>query len=59
MVINNEMKRKNMKIIFFIDNASPHAGPELSNVLVKFYPANCTSIIQPLDQGIIKSFKVH
>ena len=59
MVINNEMKRKNMKIIFFIDNASPHAGPELSNVLVKFYPANCTSIIQPPDQGIIKSFKAH
>ena len=29
----------------------------LSNVVVKFFPPNCNSILQPMDQGIIKNFK--
>ena len=41
-----------------------HVLPEeveqvLSNVRVLWLPANCTALIQPLDQGIIHSLKAH
>jgi hypothetical protein len=42
----------------FLDNATSHiADTSLSNVTLKFLPANTTSAIQPLDQGIIQAFK--
>jgi hypothetical protein len=56
--LNKQMTRENRKILLFVDNASPHSHLEFSNVKIVFYPANCTSEIQPMDQGIIKSFKV-
>ena len=41
-----------------MDSFSGHfVKSELSNVIVEFFPKNCTSVLQPLDQGIIKSFK--
>lgn len=55
--LNNSMKKKDRKIILFVDNASSHATVELSNVCLKFFPANCTSELQPMDQGIIKALK--
>lgn len=43
-----------------IDNCSAHKPlPSLSNLTVEYLPANTTSILQPLDQGIVQSFKVH
>ena len=41
-------------------NASCHTAPEnmsLTNISVKFFPPNVTSLIQPLDQGIIRAVK--
>jgi hypothetical protein len=41
-----------------LDNASSHNAeniPTLSNIKVHFLPPNTTSILQPLDQGIIYS----
>lgn len=66
------MANKKRRILLLLDNASSHIlkgqtkerysafhMQKLSNVTFLFLPPNCTSIIQPLDQGIIHSFKAH
>ena len=54
--INKQMHSK--KILTFLDNATSHvADISLSNVILKFLPANTMSAIQPIDQGIIQAFK--
>jgi hypothetical protein len=43
-----------------MDNCSSHNNTgdlELSNVKIVYFPPNCTSRLQPLDQGIIAAFK--
>ena len=52
------MKRQKRKILLFIDNATSHPHLEFSNIELKFFPANCTSQLQPMDQGIIQSMKL-
>ncbi|CAF0859881.1 unnamed protein product [Brachionus calyciflorus] len=47
------------KVCLLVDNASSHKPVELSNVTVKYLPPNMTSSIQPLDAGMIFSFKSH
>lgn len=47
------------KILLFLDNAGSHPqNLKLKNIKILFLPPNTTSICQPLDQGIIKNFKV-
>ena len=53
------MKGKNRKILLFIDNATCHPNLELSNVNIKFFPPNMTAKAQPLDQGILRAFKLY
>ncbi|XP_064463597.1 tigger transposable element-derived protein 6-like [Ornithodoros turicata] len=57
--LNNDMKSQRRNVCLLVDNCSAHhiQGLELSNVQVHFFPANCTSLIQPLDQGIINGEK--
>ena len=45
----------------FIDNFSGHRVDSLllSKITIQFFPANCTSLLQPLGQGVIRSFKSH
>lgn len=57
--INHYFKLKNKKIVLFLDNCSAHCDKNLSNIKLVFYPPNTSSIIQPLDLGIIKNFKDH
>lgn len=43
----------------FIDNCTAHGEvPNLKNIKIKYLPPNTTSKLQPLDQGIIQSFKM-
>ncbi|KAL4233818.1 hypothetical protein ACF0H5_008496 [Mactra antiquata] len=56
--LDKKMRRQNRNILLFIDNASSHVDMELRNVKVVKLPANCTSVLQPMDQGIIQSLKL-
>lgn len=56
--LDNDMKKKKKKIALLVDNCTAHSLiPKLQNIEIVFFPANCTSILQPLDMGIIKCFK--
>ncbi|KAG0439047.1 Tigger transposable element-derived protein 1 [Dictyocoela muelleri] len=57
--LNGEMSKENRKILLLLDNASSHPNAYLSNIELLFYLKNTTSLIQPLDMGIIKAFKNH
>jgi len=58
--LNAIMKNKKRHILLVVDNCPAHPiVPDLSNVTVKHLPPNTTSRLQPLDQGIIKTFKSH
>ncbi|GFU80946.1 tigger transposable element-derived protein 1 [Trichonephila clavipes] len=52
------MKEKSLdfKVLLIVDNAASHPQLEHPNVQLVFFPPN-TSLIQPLDQGIIALFK--
>ena len=69
--LNNQFKGQNQKVIIILDNAFSHVVSyakvgksrgfstlELSNMTLVFLPPNVTSVVQPLDQGIIASFKI-
>jgi hypothetical protein len=50
------------KIILTLDNCPAHADASLlasCDVHVVYIPPNCTSIIQPMDQGILRSLKCY
>ncbi|XP_069156446.1 jerky protein homolog [Procambarus clarkii] len=50
------------KVVLLLDNSSTHPrGDELvnGNIIGTFLPPNTTSVIQPMDQGIIKNLKHH
>ena len=58
---NNEMKKKNRNSLLILDNCSAHVlasrKTTLSNVKIIFIRPNLTSVLQPCDAGIIRSFK--
>ncbi|KAG0442234.1 Tigger transposable element-derived protein 6 [Dictyocoela muelleri] len=57
--LNLKMKESKRKILLTLDNAPVHPiGLEFSNLELFYFPPGVTSKIQPLDQGIIRSFKV-
>ncbi|GBN37873.1 Tigger transposable element-derived protein 6 [Araneus ventricosus] len=52
------MKENKKKIVLLVDNCTAHASlPKLKNIEDVLFPSNYTSILQPLDMGIIKCFK--
>jgi hypothetical protein len=55
---DKKMKKKNRYVILFLDNAPSHPKVKLGNVKLQFFPPNTTSLVQPMDQGIIQSMKL-
>ena len=55
-------KASHSKCVLVIDNCSAHGNEkdlvsECGNIFACFFPPNVTSIIQPMDQGVIQNFK--
>ncbi|KAG0421500.1 Tigger transposable element-derived protein 6, partial [Dictyocoela muelleri] len=55
--LNEKFIRLNRKCLFLLDNCSSHCIENFSNIEFLFLPKNTTSILHPLDLGIIHSFK--
>ncbi|GFW44833.1 tigger transposable element-derived protein 6 [Trichonephila clavipes] len=56
--LNLDMKREKRYILLFLDNCTVHNNAlPLSNVKLQFFPPNSTAKLQPLEQGIIHTFK--
>ena len=56
---NAKMARQKRKVLLFLDNAICHPNIKLSHVKLVFFPANTTTDTQPMDQGVIYTFKTH
>ncbi|KRZ00495.1 Tigger transposable element-derived protein 6 [Trichinella zimbabwensis] len=57
---NRALEKKNRKILLLVDNCTAHyTNYPLSNISVHFFPPNTTSVVQPMDLGIIRCFKSH
>ncbi|UYV69059.1 hypothetical protein LAZ67_6002201 [Cordylochernes scorpioides] len=56
--LGQKVHKRKRKVILFIDNCTAHNSiPTMENVEVIFFPANMTSVIQPMDKGVIKNLK--
>ncbi|KAK8772455.1 hypothetical protein V5799_024302 [Amblyomma americanum] len=56
---DSDMCRQKRKVCLLLDNCTAHyvAEVELTSVELRYFPPNATSVVQPLDQGIINSVK--
>lgn len=59
--LDKHFQLQNRRVLLLIDNcpAHPNIDHRLKAIKLIFFPPNTTSKLQPLDQGIIKSFKFH
>ena len=52
------LRENGRRILLLLDNCPAHPRiSSLTNIRLEFIPANTTTIIQPLDQGVIKNLK--
>lgn len=62
--LNQRFQRQDRSVLLFLDNAPVHIVDEATNdllthVKLQFFPPNLTSVLQPLDAGIIRSLKCY
>jgi hypothetical protein len=57
--MGSKAQEKNQNSYAFLDNAPCHPNFTLEMIKLRFIPTNTTSHTQPLDQGIIKTFKCY
>ena len=59
--LNRYFRQKGKSVVLLVDNCAAHKFSDIKDrldfVRVVFLPANTTSIAQPCDAGIIKSFQ--
>jgi DDE superfamily endonuclease len=60
--LKKNLSPEDSKILLLLDNCRAHPSAEslnFKNFVVRFLPPNVTRLIQPMDQGIINSFKAY
>jgi hypothetical protein len=58
-MFNAKMKKENRNVTIVIENTTCHPKVTLQNVEIAWFPANATSVLQPMDMGVIYTFKSH
>jgi hypothetical protein len=58
-MFNAKMKKENRNVIPFLDSATCHPKVTLSNVKIAWFPAKALSVLQPMDMGVIYTFRLH
>ncbi|KAI6648631.1 DUF1275 domain protein [Oopsacas minuta] len=64
LYLNTTIETQKRNVLLFLDNFSGHecgfelAKEHLTHVLGEWLPANCTSLLQPVDQGIGNALKI-
>ncbi|XP_066258007.1 tigger transposable element-derived protein 4-like [Euwallacea similis] len=57
---DKNLRRQNREILLQVDNCAAHSKTlHLTNIRLEFLPPNYTSVVQPMDQGIIKCLKAY
>ncbi|GFR95908.1 tigger transposable element-derived protein [Elysia marginata] len=57
---DNKLKIQDRRVLLLFDNCTAHpAVDDLQMITLKFLPPNTTSLLQPMDMGVIKNFKGH
>lgn len=60
VIVDKQMANQKKKIALIVDNCTAHnLRTKLTNIELIYLPPNCTSILQPLDMGIIRCFKAY
>ncbi|XP_006001587.1 tigger transposable element-derived protein 4 [Latimeria chalumnae] len=56
---DKSLKAQHRRIALIVDNCPAHPTVKLNNIKMMFLPPNVTLLIQPCDQGIIRTLKAH
>ncbi|XP_047129756.1 tigger transposable element-derived protein 4-like [Hydra vulgaris] len=60
MKLDSFFRAQDRKVALLVNNCSAHPHIEgLCNINLIFFPPNTTSVLQPMDQGVIRSLKAH
>lgn len=57
--LDRRFLREKRKVLLFVDNCAAHPKVlNLKSITLNFLPPNTTSLLQPMDQGIINNLKI-